>query len=59
MYHAIKQLGKGMNPVLHDVQLDYIKKYLNRTIKTKYIVSSKSKLKKEYWDQICKVREEL
>ena len=47
-----------MDPVLHDILLDGIKKYLNGTRQTKYIVSSKNKPKKNYWYQICKVREE-
>ena len=47
-----------MDPVLHDILLDGIKKYLNGTRQTKYIVSSKSKPKKDYWDRICEVRGE-
>ena len=47
-----------MDPVFHEILLDGIKKYLNGTRQTKYIVSSKNKPKKDYWDWICEVRGE-
>ena len=44
-----------MDPVLHDILLDGITKYLNGTRQTKYIVSSKRKPKKDYCDCIHQV----
>ena len=38
MYQVIKRLGKEIGPVLHDILLDGITKYLNGTRQTKYTV---------------------
>ena len=54
----IKRLGKEMDSVLHDILLDKITKYLNRTRQTKYIMSSKSKPTNNYWNQIRQVNGE-
>ena len=58
IYQAIKQLGKEIDPVLHDILLDDMKQYHNGTSQTKHIVSSKCKPKIDYWGQICEVRRE-
>ena len=55
IYQAIKRLGKEMDPVLHDILLDGITKYLNGTRQTKYVVSSKTKTTPDYWDRIRQV----
>ena len=47
-----------MDTVLHDILLGGIKKYLNGTRQTKYIVSSKSNPKKDYWNRIRQVNGE-
>ena len=55
IYQVINRLGKEIDPVLHAILIDGIRKYLNGTRQTKYIVSSKYKPKKDYWDQIREV----
>ena len=55
IYAAIKRLGKEMDPVLLEILLDGVTKYLTGTSQTKYIVSSNGKKKPEYWDKICQV----
>ena len=41
-----------MDPVLLEILLDGVTKYLSGTKQTKYVVSSKGKKKPEYWDRI-------
>ena len=43
IYQVIKQLGKEMDPVLLDILLDGVTKYLTGTRQTKYIVGSSRK----------------
>ena len=56
IYQVIKQLGKEMNPVLQDILLDGVTKYLTGTRQTKYIVNSSSTQQTDYWDRIRQVR---
>ena len=44
-----------MDPVLLEILLDGVTKYLSGTKQTKYIVGSKGKKKPDYWDRIRKV----
>ena len=44
-----------MNPVLLEILLDGVTKYLTGTRQTKYIIGSKEKQKPDYWDRIRKV----
>ena len=52
----IKQLGKEMDPVLQDILLDGVTKYLTGTRQKKYIVNSSSTQQTDYWDRICQVQ---
>ena len=42
-----------MDPVLLEILLDGVTKYLTGTRQTKYIVGSNRKPKPDYWDRIC------
>ena len=44
-----------MDPVLLEILLDGVTKYLTVTRQTKYIVGSNGKKKPDYWDKICQV----
>ena len=44
-----------MDPVLLEILLDGVTKYLTGTEQTKYIVGNKGKQKPDYWDRIRKV----
>ena len=44
-----------MDPVLLEIFLDGVTKYLTGTRQTKYIVGSSKKQQTDYWDQICQV----
>ena len=44
-----------MDPVLLDILLDGVTKYLTGTRQTKYIVSSSSKHQTDYWNHIRQV----
>ena len=52
IYQLIKQLGKEMDPVLLEILLDGVTKYLSGTRQTKYIVGSSRRQQTSYWDQI-------
>ena len=54
----MKQQTPVRFPVLHDVLLYRITKYLIGTRQTKYIVSSKSKPKNDSWERIRQMRGE-
>ena len=56
IYTVIKRLGKEINPVLLEILLDGVTKYLTGTRQTKYVVGSKGKRKPDYWDRIRTVR---
>ena len=45
-----------MNPVLLEILLDGVTKYLSGTEQTKYVVGSKRKKKPDYWDKIRKAK---
>ena len=45
-----------MDPVLLDILLDSVTKYLTGTTQTQYIVGINRKKKPDYWDKICEVR---
>ena len=45
-----------MDPILQDIPLDGVTKYLTGTRQTKYIVNSSSTQQIDYWDRICQVR---
>ena len=45
---VIKRLGKEMDPVLLEILLDGVTKYLSRIEQTKYVVGSKGKKKPDY-----------
>ena len=45
-----------MDPVLLEILLDGVTKYLTGTRQTKYVVGSKGKRKPDYWDRIRTVR---
>ena len=55
IYTVIKRLGKEMDPVLLEILLDGVTKYLTVTRQTKYIVGSNGKKKPDYWDKIRQV----
>ena len=55
IYTAIKRLGKEMDPVLLDILLDGVTKYLTGTRQTKYIVGSNKTKRPDYWDKIREV----
>ena len=42
-YQLIKRVGKEMDPVLMDILLDGVTKYLTGTRQTKYVLNSNSK----------------
>ena len=42
-----------MDPVLLEIMLDGVTKYLSGTRQTKYIVGSSRKQQTSYWDRIC------
>ena len=44
-----------MDPVLLEILLDGVTKYLTEIRQTKYIVGSKGEQKPDYWDRIHKV----
>ena len=53
IHQAINCLGNDVDPILYyDILLHGITRYLNGTRQTQYIVSSKCKPKKDYWDRI-------
>ena len=52
IYTVIKRLGKEMDPVLLDILMDGVQKYLTGTRQTKYIVGSNGKRKPSYRDRI-------
>ena len=52
----IKRLRKEINPVLQDIILDRVTKYLTGTRQTKFIVHSSSTHQSDYWDHIRQVR---
>ena len=58
IYKVIKKLGKEMDPVLLEILLDGLTKYLTGTTQTKYIVGSNGKKKPDYWDKIRQVNGE-
>ena len=45
-----------MDPVLQDILLDGVTKYLTGTRQIKYIVNSSSTQQPDCWDRICQVR---
>ena len=51
-YQVIKQFEKKMDPVLLDILLNGVTKYLTGTRQTKYIVSSSRKQLTDYWNYI-------
>ena len=55
IYQVIKRLGKEMDPVLLEILLDGVTKYLTGTRQTKYIVGSSRKQQTDYWDRIRQV----
>ena len=55
IYTVIKRLGKEMDPVLLDILLDGVTKYLTGTRQTKYIVGSNRKKRPDYWDKIRQI----
>ena len=52
IYQLIKRLGKEMDPVLLEILLDGVMKYLSGTRQTKYIVGSSRRQQTSYWDRI-------
>ena len=52
IYTVIKRLGKEMDPVLLEILLDGVTKYLTGTRQTKYITGINGKQKPDYWDRI-------
>ena len=52
IYQVINLLGKEMYPVLLELLLDGVTKYLTGTRQTKYIVGSSRKQQLDYWDRI-------
>ena len=55
IYQVIERLGKEMDPVLLEMLLDGVTKYLTGTRQTKYIVGSSRKQQTDYWDRIRQV----
>ena len=55
IYQLIKRLGKEMDPVLMEILLDGVTKYLTKTRHTKYIVGSSRKSQTSYWNRIRQV----
>jgi len=51
-YQLIKRLGKDMDPVLLEILLGGVTKYLLGTRQTKYIVGSSRRQQTSYWDRI-------
>ena len=52
IYQLIKRLGKEMDPVLMEILLDGVTKYLSGTRQTKCIMGSSRRKQTSYWDRI-------